>query len=163
MWRSPSVEVRPSHLGGLAVFAAVPIAKDERVAVKVGHVVGFEEVEQLTAEIGDFSLQIDTDLFLSPRHADEYEAMVVHINHSCEANVGFRGNVTYVALRDIEAGEELCHDYATARTWPYRLECACGTESCRGTVTESDWQRPEVQARYVGYFMPHVQRLIDGA
>jgi len=163
VWRSLKVDVRESHLGGLAVFANAPIAKDEPVAVKVGHVVGYEEVQRLTAEIGDFSLQIAEGLFLTPRHADEYEAMVVHINHSCDANVGFQGNVTYVAVRDIDAGEELCHDYATARVEPYRLDCLCGTAVCRGTVRETDWQRPDVQARYAGYFMPHVQHRIDDA
>jgi len=161
VWRSPKVEVRECHLGGLAVYAAVSISAGERVAVKVGHVVDAEEVERITAEIGDFSLQIDDDLFLTPRHSDEYDDMVVHINHSCEANVGFRGNVTYVAMRDIHAGEELCHDYATARLAPYRLECECGMPACRGTVTETDWELPAVQARYEGYFMPHVQRRID--
>jgi hypothetical protein len=161
VWRSPKVDVRASHLGGLAVFANAPIAKDEPVAVKVGHVVGFDEVQRLTVEIGDFSLQIAEGLFLSPRHADEYDDMVVHINHSCDANVGFRGNVTYVAVRDIEAGEELCHDYAMARVEPYRLDCLCGTDVCRGVVTETDWQRSDVQARYAGYVMPHVQARID--
>lgn len=161
VWRSPKVDVRESHLGGLAVFANARIAKDEPVAVKVGHVVDFEEVQRLTAEIGDFSLQIAEGLFLSPRHADEYDAMVVHINHSCDANVGFHGNVTYVAVRDIEVGEELCHDYAMARVEPYRLECLCGTDVCRGVVDEHGWQRPDVQARYAGYFMPHVQARID--
>ena len=161
VWRSPSVEVRESRHGGRGVFAAAPIAKDERVAVKVGHVVDAAEERRLAVEVGDFSLQIDDDLFLAPRHLDEYDAMVVHINHSCEANVGFVGNVTYVALRDIATGEELCHDYATARLAPYRLECGCGTPACRGVVTESDWKLPEVQDRYAGYFMPHVQRRID--
>lgn len=133
------------------------------MAVKVGHVVDTAEVLRLTEEIGDFSLQIDDDTFLSPRDLDEYDDMVVHINHSCEANVGFRGNVTYVAMRDIAAGEELCHDYATARLAPYRLDCACGTPSCRGTITESDWQLAPVQSRYAGFFMPHVQSRIDAS
>ena len=161
VWRSPKVEVKRSRLGGLAVYASAPIAAGERVAVKVGHVVDTEEVLRLTEEIGDFSLQIDDDTFLTPRHADEYDDMVVHINHSCEANVGFVGNVVYVAIRDIDAGEELCHDYATARLAPYRLECSCGTPACRGTITESDWKLQGVQSRYAGFFMPHVQRLID--
>ncbi len=161
VWRSPKVEVRTSHLGGLAVFAAAPIPADEPVAVKAGHVVDTNEVLRLTEELGDFSLQIGDDLFLSPRHEDEYDDLVVHINHSCEANVGFSGNVVYVALRDIAAGEELRHDYATARLAPYRLTCACESPACRGIVTESDWQIAAVQERYAGYFMPHVQRRID--
>ena len=63
----------------------------------------------------------------------------------------------------IEAGEELCHDYAMARVEPYALDCLCGTAVCRGTVRDTDWQRPDVQARYAGYFMPHVQTRIDAA
>ncbi len=161
VWRSPKVDVRESHLGGLAVFAAEPIVAGERVAVKVGHIVDFDEVQRLTGELGDFSLQIDDDMFLTPRHADEYDDMTIHINHSCDANVGFVGNVTYVAMRDIPIGVELCHDYATARLAPYRLECGCGTDVCRGVVTNDDWLLPEVQQRYAGWFMPHVQRRID--
>ena len=161
MWRSPKVDVREGHLGGLAVFANSPTAKDEPVAVKVGHVVGFDEVQRLTAEIGGFSLQIGEGHFLSPRHADEYDDMVVHINHSRDANVGFRGNVTYVAVRDIEAGEEPCHDDAIVCVEPYRLDCLCGTDACRRVVTETDWQRSDVQARYAGYVIPLVQARID--
>ena len=70
--------------------------------------------------------------------------MVVHINHSCDANAG----------DVLEAGEG-CHDE------PYRLDCLCGTDVCRGVVTETDWQRSDVQARYAGYVMPHVQARID--
>ena len=69
--------------------------------------------------------------------------------------------MTYVALRDVEAGEELCHDYAMARTAPYAMECMCGSEQCRGTITHEDWQLDDVQSRYAGWFMPHVQRRID--
>jgi len=48
-----------------------------------------------------------------------------------------------------------------ARVEPYRLDCLCGTDVCRGVVTETDWQRSDVQARYAGYVMPHVQARID--
>jgi len=163
VWRSPKVAVLESHLGGLGVFAAESISFGEIVAIKAGHIVDTEEVLRLTKELGDFSLQIDDDMFLSPRYAHEYDDLVVHISHSCDANVGFRGQVTYVAMRDIPAGEELCHDYAMARTAPYELAgCLCGSGVCRETVTHEDWKHADVQARYAGYFMPHVQRRIDG-
>lgn len=120
-----------------------------------------DEVLRLTEQLGDWSLQIDDDVFLSPRHAREYEDLVVHISHSCDANVGFSGQVTYVAIRDVEAGEELCHDYAMARTAPYSMACLCGTDRCRSTVTHEDWKLADLQQRYAGYFMPHIQRRID--
>ena len=61
-----------------------------------------------------------------------------------------------MAIRDIEVNEELCHDYAMDRTDDYRLECACGTLACRGTVTGEDWRLPEVQTRYEGFFVEYV-------
>jgi len=162
VWRSPKVEVRASPLGGSGVFAREPIKQGEVVAVKVGHVVQTEEVMRLTEEIGDFSLQIHDDFFLSPRTPDEVDDTVIMINHSCDANVGFEG-VTYVAIRAIDTDEELCHDYAMMRTAPYRLECLCGTDACRGIVTHEDWALPEVQQRYGRWFMPHILRRIDQA
>ena len=155
-WRSPKVEVRDGSVAGLGVFARAPVAAGEIVAVKAGHIVHRDEVVRLTAEIGDQSLQIHDDLYLSPRTADEVDETSIRINHSCNANVGFRGQVLYVAIRDIEVDEELCHDYAMDRTDAYRLECACGTLSCRGTVTGEDWRLPEVQARYEGFFVEYV-------
>ena len=155
-WRSPKVEVRDGSVAGLGVFAREPVAAGEIVAVKAGHIVHRDEVVRLTAEIGDQSLQIHDDLYLSPRTADEVDETSIRINHSCNANVGFRGQVLYVAIRDIEVDEELCHDYAMSRTDDYRLGCACGTLSCRGTVTGEDWRLPEVQARYEGFFVEYV-------
>jgi SET domain-containing protein len=159
VWRSPKVEIRPSPVSGEGLFAREPIAAGEVVAVKAGHVVDTEEVARLTEEIGDFSLQVHDDLFLTPRHSDEVDDLVVRINHSCDANIGFEG-VCYVAMREIAADEELCHDYALARSAPYSMSCHCGAEDCRGTVTGEDWRLPAVQEKYGHYFMPHILRRI---
>ncbi len=162
VWRSPKVERRDSALAGRGLFAIEPIAAGEAVAVKVGHVVDRREAARLREDVGDFALQIHDDLFLAPRTADEIDDTVVCINHSCEANVGFEG-IVYVALRDIEADEELCHDYALARWGDYSLTCRCGAAACRGTITGDDWRLPEVQARYRHHFMPHILlRILDG-
>lgn len=160
VWRSPKIEIRESRLGGLGIFATEPIKTNEIVAVKVGHVVQTEEMERITAEIGDFGLQIHEDLFLTPRTKDEVDDMVVMINHSCDANVGFDGQVTYVAIKPIPADSELCHDYAMMRTTSYRLDCLCGAANCRGVVTGDDWALPEVQQAYGQYFQPHILKRI---
>jgi hypothetical protein len=45
---------------------------------------------------------------------------------------------------------------------PYdEFNCGCGTALCRGQVTGNDWQLPELQARYEGFFSPYLQRRID--
>jgi len=155
-WRSPKVEVREGSLSGRGVFATEAIPAGHVVAVKTGHVVNRNEVWRLTDTIGDQALQIDDDLYLSPRTSDEVEQTSIRMNHSCNANVGFRGQVIYVAMKNISPGEELCHDYAMDRTDNYQLKCHCEAEICRGLITGDDWRLPDVQKRYEGFFVEYV-------
>jgi hypothetical protein len=156
-YRSPKIEVREDTLAGRGVIAIADIACDEIVAIKAGHIITCDEIEQVTAMAGDMALQIDDDFYLAPRSPDEVDDMSVFINHSCEPNVGFRGQVVYVAMRDIRAGEELCHDYAMERADNYLLDCHCGSALCRGKVTGQDWKLPELQQRYGDYFSIYIR------
>lgn len=151
-WRSPKIEVRNDTLAGRGVVAIQDINKGEIVAIKAGHIITREQIEQATADAGDLALQIDDDFYISPTTPDEVEDMSVFINHSCDPNIGFRGQVVYVAVRDIKAGEELCHDYSMERSDDYVLDCHCGSSLCRGRITGNDWQLPELQERYGEYF-----------
>jgi len=38
------------------------------------------------------------------------------------------------------------------------FECECGAPNCRKIVTGKDWQRPELQRRYAGYFSAYLAR-----
>ena len=156
-YRSPKIEVREDTLAGRGVIAITPIAKDEIVAIKAGNIITGAELGLATQAAGDMALQIDDDFYLAPRTADDVEDMSVFINHSCEPNVGFRGQVVYVAMRDIRPGEELCHDYAMERTDNYRLDCHCGSALCRGKVTGQDWKLPALQHRYGDYFSIYIR------
>ena len=162
-WRSPKIEVRNDTLAGRGVVAIADIEKDEIVAIKAGHVMRHDEVRHVTETVGDFALQIDDEFYLSPRHPDEVDEMTVFINHSCDPNVGFRGQVVYVATREIRAGEELCHDYSMERSDHYELDCRCGSSLCRGKITGNDWQRPDLQQRYGEYFSIYLLNKIKQA
>jgi SET domain-containing protein len=156
-WRSPKIKVTDNTLAGRGVVAVDDIARDEIVAIKAGNIITRDEIDAVTAAAGDLALQIDDDFYLAPRNADEVEDMSVFINHSCDPNVGFRGQVVYVAMRDIAAGEELCHDYAMERSDDYRLDCHCGSPLCRGKVSGEDWKLPELQQRYGDYFSIYIR------
>jgi SET domain-containing protein len=86
-----------------------------------------------------------------------------YLNHSCDANAWLAGETKLVARRDIAAGEELTLDQGT---WNFDETeyaddggtCRCNAVSCRGVLTENDWQHTDVQARYLGHFHPLVQR-----
>lgn len=123
------------------------------------------EVIAATDEDGDHGVQITEDLVLaSPSSADRNVADF--LNHSCDPNTGFVGQIILVALRPVAAGEQVTFDYATC-LYPvkgvarYELQCNCGSRLCRGRVTEDDWQKPALQDRYRGHFQPFLQRIID--
>jgi uncharacterized protein len=155
-YRSPKIEVRSGGLQGRGVFATEKIERGEVVAVKTGHIVTADRLPEIAATVGDFALQIHDRFYLSPISKEEVDRLTIFINHSCDPNVGFDGQITYVAMRDIEPGEELCHDYAMERTDNYSLDCRCGSDLCRGRVTGEDWKNSELQRRYGNYFSSYV-------
>ena len=156
-YRSPKTEVRDSKIHGRGLFATAAIAKDEIVAMKGGHIVDRETLRrEITPRLGPVEIQIDDNLFIAPVTDEERELSMLYSNHSCDANLGIRGEITFVAMRDIPAGQELTHDWATTDDDDYSVECKCGSPNCRGTVTGKDWQRPELQKRYAGYFSAYL-------
>jgi SET domain-containing protein len=156
-YRSPKTEVRESKIHGHGLFATADIAKDEIVAVKGGHIVDRETLRrEITPRLGPVEIQIDDNLFIAPVTDEERELSMLYSNHSCDANLGIRGEITFVAMRDIPAGQELTHDWATTDDDDYSVECKCGSPNCRGTVTGKDWQRPQLQKRYAGYFSAYL-------
>ena len=160
-YRSPKAEVRESEIHGRGLFATADIAKDEIVAVKGGRIVERKTLrEEITPLLGPVEIQIADDLFIAPITSEERELSMLYLNHSCNANLGIRGQITFVAMRDVPAGEELTHDWAMTDDDDYSVECKCGAPNCRKTVTGKDWQRPELQKRYADYFSAYLVRKI---
>jgi hypothetical protein len=159
-YRSLKTQVRESKIHGRGLFATTDIAKNEIVAVKGGHIISREGLREITPRLGPVEIQIDDDLFIAPVTEDEREGSMLYSNHSCDANLGIRGEITFVAMRDIRAGEELTHDWATTDDDDYWIACKCGSLKCRKILTGKDWQRPELQKRYAGYFSAYLAKKI---
>ena len=161
-WISPkAARGRPSGIAGRGLRAVRRIARDEVVAVKGGHVVDGARLAELPERLRNSDVQIADDLHLVALTEQEYEPVMLFLNHSCEPNVGFAGNVVLVAMRDVAAGEELTTDYALFDDYDGEMACGCGTPSCRRVVHGRDWQRPELQARYGRYFSWYLRRRFD--
>jgi SET domain-containing protein len=61
-----------------------------------------------------------------------------YINHSCEPNSFMKisyGHILFIALRDIQAGEEITIDYEST-LHSNKKKCTCGAPSCRGTINK---------------------------
>jgi hypothetical protein len=157
---SPKLEVRAEpEKGGFGVYAIEAVATGEIVSVWGGYIVDAVQLATLPHDVQQHSVQIEEGLYSATIGGAESADF---INHSCDPNLGLRGQITLVALRDIEAGEEVCFDYAMTDCTPYdEFECRCGTPACRGTVRGDDWKLSELWARYAGYFSPYLQRRID--
>lgn len=149
---------QPSVVEGRGLIAVAPIAAGEIVAIKGGHIVDTATMHGLPERLRNTDVQIADGFHLVALDLAEYEPVMLFINHSCEPNVGFGGNIVLVAMREIEPGEELTTDYALFDDYEGAMECRCRTPSCRGTIGGRDWQRPELQRRYGGYFSWYLQR-----
>src|SRR3989344_9064252 len=109
---SPKTKVLKSPIEGFGLFADESIKKGELIGIKGGHIIDWRTLKKYEDLVGDSYLQIDDDFVLAPLRKNEVKKVMMFLNHSCEPNVGVRGEITFVAMRDIKMGEELTIDYA---------------------------------------------------
>jgi len=159
-WDSPKLEFYESPECGIGVITKSEIAKGESVGIFGGHIVSLPERKILPAEMEHFYLQVSDDLTLTHISLEQVRhSKIEFINHSCEPNVGFSGQIELVAMRDIGAEETIAFDYATCTSEPeFKMECFCGAAGCRQYITGDDWKIPELQRKYKNYFQPYLER-----
>ena len=158
---SPKAEKRGSNIDGRGLFAKEAIPKADIVVIMGGYVMTRAQRDKVGEELGPSEIQVTEDLFFGPTSLDEREGGMMHLNHSCEPNLGLQGQIVFVALRDIAKDEELTFDYAMTDDEPYEMRCNCGAATCRGVVTGRDWMNKDVQQKYDGYFSWFIQRRVD--
>lgn len=150
-----------SPIQGRGLVAIEPIARGEIVAIKGGHIIDSRTLAEHPETAGNSEIQITENFHIAALEADEYEDVMLFLNHSCEPNVGVAGNIVFVAMRDVASGEELTTDYALFDDQDWEMECRCGRPSCRGVISGRDWRRPELQSRYGPYFSWYLQQKIQ--
>jgi SET domain-containing protein len=152
-----------SAIEGRGVHAVVPIAAGEIVAVKGGHLVDRATVDALPAPRRPSCFPLADDVWLAALAPEEHDGVMMRINHSCEPSVGMGGNVVLVAMRPIEAGEELTIDYAMFLGHDdFEMSCNCEKPLCRNVIRGTDWRLTDLQRRYRGWFAWWLQQKIDG-
>ena len=162
-YRSPKTRVRASPIHGRGLFATRSIRRGEVVAVKGGHILDRRALGRSPARDVVAYIQIGDDVYIGAMTSREVRRNKLFLNHSCEPNVGIRGEITFVALRDIAPGEELTYDWAMEEHGRTRTRCACRAPSCRKILTGRDWTIPVLQRRYRGHFSAYLAAKIAGA
>ncbi len=165
---NPKLEVRETAKYGKGVFAKKNISKGETLIVMGGYILTIEDDNNLRGVVADKPIEISDIFFIGPTKPSDLELMPQHfVNHSCNPNAGFKGQIFMVAMRDIKSDEEIFYDYAmvmnpfeTSNSY-FRMECKCGSKKCRGFITEDDWEIPKLQKNYNGYFQYFLQEKIN--
>lgn len=150
----PAIEVRPSGISGLGVFAlqtlepgAVILGIDDSRVV--------DEAHPLDPDAGEFGSHRDylpdgTVVLMRPPER--------HINHSCDPNCfvySVHRRRFVIAMRPVARGEEIVYDYAINAVGGETWECRCGSPRCRGRH-KCDYfgLPPERQREYLPYLDP---------
>jgi len=161
MPRSPvttqAVEVRPSPINGVGVFALVDFAAGDII----------------TCEDDSFIVTADNPLpdgeqeYHCDWYADDRQVLLPvperHFNHSCGFNslVSFIDGIRHtVARRDIAAGEEITHFYPIDGFGDLVWQCNCGSERCLRNIP-ADFFRlpPQLQIEYLPYLSDLYRRV----
>ncbi|MEH2088636.1 SET domain-containing protein [Nostoc sp.] len=133
---------------GRGVFATKKFAQGETVVVGIP----IEEVPERTI----YSFQIDFNLYVN------LDEPAVVINHSCSPNTGVKNNqfggYDFVALDDIEAGEEISWDYETTEYESIAIRrCLCESLSCRGKTLGFKFREQILRDTYGEYIADYLK------
>jgi SET domain-containing protein len=144
---------------GWGLYTTREIRAGELVCMWGGDILDRDQLALCNSNHQMHAVQVAEGLYIVPHGEPEPGD---YVNHSCDPNVGIKGQIAVVAMRDIRAGEEICFDYAMTDASDYdEFDCACGASTCRGKVTGRDWMRKDLQARYRGWFSFYLQGRID--
>jgi len=157
---SPKAAVKPSPIHGRGLFAVKPIKAGEIVCVKGGHIFERKQLGKANELFGPAEIQIAENLFIGPLDSETREGSMLFTNHSCDPNIGMQSQIVFIAMRDIAAGEELTHDWATTDDDTCEMECRCNAPDCRRVITGQDWRKKELQEKYRGFMSWHLQQKI---
>lgn len=149
---NPKVYIGDTEVYGWAVFARDDIYAGEVIAHFDGEILETEgSAMQLPRHgpvfFGQHAIQIG-------RHKWQdgpLDGVARCIAHSCEPNCGIKNLNEVVAMRYIKKGDEITWDYETTEDSDFRMECKCGTPTCRGVVGAFSLMPQDVRERYRGY------------
>jgi hypothetical protein len=163
MWFDRRILMRESPIQGIGTFAMETIHAGELLMLVTGGLVLTSDDRR------PGKVQLAPGLYNEeslPGNLSIVTPKVFHyyINHSCKPNAidvsKSPDSTQYIVWRDIQADEEVTTDYGIYGGATIE-RCDCKSPRCRGRVTPDDWQLPELQQRYRGYFPWHLESRIE--
>jgi hypothetical protein len=145
------VEIRRSRIHGTGGYAKTDISAGTNVIEYVGEKIPKDESNRRCQEGNRYIFSLDDEWDLDgnvPWNPARF------LNHSCAPNcetIDDGGRIWIVALRDIQAGEELTFNYGFDLDDYRDHPCRCGAQNCVGyIVAEEFFPMVRRQRKYVG-------------
>jgi len=150
------VEVRSIPKKGRGIFAKRDFKKGEVVFEIFGNTIDYAT---------DYTIPLNEKEKVEPR---TNKSIVQYMNHSCEPNIHpQKDGRKYLAMRDIQSGEEVVTNYAFfgfefgqektiggSEQITLDLTCHCGTAHCKGQLTGYNGLTDEEKERYKDFVLP---------
>jgi uncharacterized protein len=148
------------------LFCARPIKKGEVAFIANGERYR-ENVTTLEASMNHRdAIGLTPDTWLDPFQNNPLR----YINHSCNPNLGIKGQVSFVALRNIKKDEHLTIDYSITecdKLWNFKIQtggnCLCGEKNCRKVIKSIQFLPLETYKKYLPYIPKAFQRVYNEA
>lgn len=128
--------IKNSTINGKGCFATVCFPGGKKIAAYTGELIPDAEATRRGEKRRVLRIcAIDYHWSLDGSHGGNGTH---YINHSCQPNAYMKtlyGHVLFLALRDIQPGEEITIDYQST-LHSDKKRCYCGAKNCRGTINK---------------------------
>lgn len=160
------IELKPSDISGIGVFAVRDISENQVVAEGIHD----EDYQTIIPWPEMFDLDIDTKQrilaycigtpkgFFPPPDNDFSQLTVGwYMNHSCQGNIGFNEDGDFIAIDNIKSGDELTYDYGLAESNPdFSMICNCKS-NCRQLISGNDWKNEKFREENLEFMLPRLR------
>lgn len=151
--------VAPSKIAGKGVFTKKAFKKGQTIFILKGEKIKWVVKDQQTADTGPNWVGVGKNKWIDPAGIYQY------LNHSCDPNMGIKGSVTFVALRDIQAGEEVTFDYSITeetRLWKMKnTEKLKNKKKFRRVIRSIQYLPEAVYKTYLPYVPKYFQKVYE--
>jgi uncharacterized protein len=145
-----TIYVAPSAIDKVGIFSSQPLRSGDTVFCVTGQYVRNEFSVEFS-QMGPNWIGISRELWLDP----DLTNPMTFMNHSCEPNSIVTEGLKVIALRDVEAGEEIVMDYSTTEIDPFwKMDCHCNKDSCRKIIQAFQFLPADLRQLYIGLILP---------
>lgn len=159
--------IATSQIDGKGVIAKRNIPKGEIISIWGGGIFRTKDLKKISRyrpHLFSHSIGVSEGFHLAVLNMNKGLDDCDRFNHSCNPNIGVKGQIIIVSRRNIKKGEELCFDYETTEVkgcGGLPFNCKCGDKNCRKTIDGNAWKDKKFQKENEGYFSWYIQEKIN--